>query len=340
MSVKIMNCDLHVTCDYLPSMDLDKDRYGRYVYEVRGGEIPRGMFNIIPVKPGISLSYTAYDKPSHQPVIGFEIGNSPVDFTFCLQGGCTQRYQRFKGRKNIFEFHPRPGMNVISFLPHIHGDMDFSSKENIVCVCLKVDPQLLFSYLEQQMHIVPKDLVTLFEKGERHHCFFTRQMTSLMQATAWQIIKPPYTGKLLDLFLESRALELLAQQISALIHPAAAMTYVPLNPTDLERIHAAKTILLKNIQDPPTIAGLARLSGINEFKLKRGFKQVFNTTIFGCLQEYRMQTAHTLLRNTPKNTSEVASEVGYVNVSHFINAYRKQFGITPGTFKKSLCRSA
>ena len=52
-----------------------------------------------------------------------------------------------------------------------------------------------------------------------------------------------------------------------------------------------------------------------------------------------MKTAHTLLRDTSKNISEVASEVGYANVSHFINAYRKQFGITPGTYKKTL-RSA
>jgi AraC-like DNA-binding protein len=154
-----------------------------------------------------------------------------------------------------------------------------------------------------------------------------------MQATAWQIINPPYTGKARELFLESRALELLAQQVTALTQAGPAS---PPNPADLKRIHAAKAILLKDIQEPPTIPRLARLAGINEFKLKQGFKQAFNTTIFGCLQQHRMKTAHTLLRDTSKNISEVASEVGYANVSHFINAYRKQFGITPGVFKKTI----
>ncbi|MFK5951871.1 MAG: AraC family transcriptional regulator [Desulfobacterium sp.] len=333
-----MSCTLHFTCDYLQSTDPNKDRYGRYVYEVKGKNVPKEMFNIIPVKPGLILSYCDHGNLPY-PSIDFEIGNAPVDFTFCLAGASTHRYQWFKGQKNIFEFTPRPGMNVISSLSHIYGDMDFSSKEKIVCVGLKIDPLLLFSYLEQQMNTVPEELAIHLDKGDRHHCLFTREMTPQMRATAWQIINPPYTGKTRELFLESRALELLAQQVTALTQGGPAQPPTPPTPADLKRIHAAKKILLKDIQAPPTIAKLARLSGINEFKLKRGFKQTFSTTIFGCLQQHRMKTAHDLLRDTSKNTSEVASEVGYANVSHFINAYRRQFGITPGSFKKSIRRA-
>lgn len=326
-----MNRVLNFKSDYLQPRDSDKNRYGKYVYELGGVDAPGELFKIIPVKPGLVLSYCTHaGRPC--PSIDFEIGSAPVDFTFCLAGSSTHRYHRFKGQKNIFEFTPRPGMNVISSLSHICGDMDFHSLEKIACVGLKIDPQLLFSYLEQQMDTVPKELAALFDKGDRHHCFLTRQMTPLMQATAWQIIHPPYSGKARELFFESRALELLAQQITALTQAVSS----PPPPADLKRIHGAKAILLKDIQEPPTIARLARLAGINEFKLKQGFKQAFNTTVFGCLQQHRMKTAHNLLRNTSKNISEVASEVGYTNVSHFINAYRKQFGITPGVFKKNL----
>ncbi|MCP4117171.1 MAG: helix-turn-helix transcriptional regulator [Desulfobacteraceae bacterium] len=333
-----MSPPLHFTCDYLPSPNPDKDRYGRYVYEVRGDNVPEEMFTVIPVKPGLILSYCRHGSLPC-PSIDFEIGNAPVDFTYCLAGASTHRYQRFKGRKTIFEFTPRPGMNVISSLSHITGDMDFPAQGKIACVGLKVDPHLLFSYLEQQMDTVPKELATRFDKGDRHHCLLTREMTPQMQATAWQIINPPYTGKARELFLESRALELLAQQVTLLTQGGPSPPPVPPTPADLERIHAAKKILLKDLQEPPTIPRLARLSGINEFKLKRGFKQAFNTTIFGCLQQHRMKTAHTLLQDSSKNISQVASEVGYANVSHFINAYRKQFGITPGYFKKSINRA-
>jgi hypothetical protein len=105
-------------------------------------------------------------------------------FDFCLAGTSTHRYHRLKGQKNIFEFTPRPGMNVISSLSDVCGDMDFHSQEKIACVGLKVDPQLLFSYLEQQMDTVPKELATLFDKGDSHHCFLTRQMTPQMPYVA------------------------------------------------------------------------------------------------------------------------------------------------------------
>ena len=209
-----MTRTLNFKSDYLPSKDPDKNRYGRYVYEFGGMDAPGGLFNIIPVKPGLVLSYSAHAGLPY-PSIDFEIGSSPVDFTFCLAGASTHRYHRFKGQKDIFEFTPRPGMNVISSLSDIYGDMDFQSPEKVACVGLKVDPQLLYSYLEQQMDTVPKELATLFDKGDSHHCFLTRQMTPQMQATAWQIINPPYTGKARELFYESRALELLAQQVTS-----------------------------------------------------------------------------------------------------------------------------
>lgn len=333
-----MSRALHFICDYLQSTDPNKDRYGKYVYEVKGGNVPKEMFNVIPVKPGLILSYCDYGNLPY-PSFDFEIGNAPVDFTFCLSGASTHRYQWFKGQKNILEISPQPGMNVISSLSHVYGDMDFSSEKKIVWVGLKIDPLLLLSYLEQQMDTVIEELVIRFDKGDHHNRLLVREMTPQMRATAWQIINPPYTGKTRELFLESRALELLAQQLTALTQGSPAKSPDLPTPADLKRIHTAKEILLKDIQEPPTIAKLARLSGINEFKLKRGFKQVFSTTIFGCLQQHRMKTAHCLLRDTSKNTSEVASEVGYANVSHFINAYRREFGITPGSFKKSIRRA-
>jgi len=97
---------LNFKSDYLPPKDPDKNRYGRYVYELGGMDAPGELFNIIPVKPGLVLSYSAHASLPY-PTIDFEIGSAPVDFTFCLAGTSTHRYHRFKGQKNIFEFTPQ-----------------------------------------------------------------------------------------------------------------------------------------------------------------------------------------------------------------------------------------
>jgi AraC-like DNA-binding protein len=39
---------------------------------------------------------------------------------------------------------------------------------------------------------------------------------------------------------------------------------------------------------------------INEYKLKRGFKELFGTTVFGFIHRHRMSTAKRLLPGTDK----------------------------------------
>jgi len=47
----------------------------------------------------------------------------------------------------------------------------------------------------------------------------------------------------------------------------------PLRLADIERIHEARDILISNMQNPPSLFNLARQVGLNDTKLKRGFRQ-------------------------------------------------------------------
>ncbi len=157
-----------------------------------------------------------------------------------------------------------------------------------------------------------------------------------MMATAMEIIRPPeFSGMTLDLFYESRALDLLSKQLNALTHPHFGSFSVGIGRGDMERLRHARHLLVADLKNPPTISALARQCGLNEFKLKKGFKQVFNTTIFSYLQRTKMETAWHLLQQGSCSVTQAASEVGYTNISHFSNAFRKQFFINPGTLKKA-----
>ncbi len=83
---------------------------------------------------------------------------------------------------------------------------------------------------------------------------------------------------------------------------------------------------------PITISSLARQVGVNESKLKRGFRQVFDSTVIQFLSAQRMIRARLLL-SQGMDVSETAFSVGYNSVSHFILCYRKTFGVTPGFHK-------
>ncbi|ANI89538.1 AraC family transcriptional regulator [Arachidicoccus ginsenosidimutans] len=95
------------------------------------------------------------------------------------------------------------------------------------------------------------------------------------------------------------------------------------------KIFHAKDVLLENIGEPMTIKALSRRVGINECYLKKGFKEVFGTTIFDFYQQQRMDHAKYLLYQKGLSVTDVANILGYSSISHFSSAFKKQTGIKP-----------
>jgi len=103
-------------------------------------------------------------------------------------------------------------------------------------------------------------------------------------------------------------------------------------PPDIDRIHAARDILIHNMETPPSLPELCRQTGLNEFKLKMGFRQVFGTSAFDLLRRHRMEKARLLLHGGRMNVNKTALAVGYSSAGYFAGAFKKQFGTTPGKY--------
>lgn len=104
-----------------------------------------------------------------------------------------------------------------------------------------------------------------------------------------------------------------------------------------EKIREAKTLIIKEMKDPPTLKDLAKAVGLNEYQLKAGFKNVYGTTVYQYLGEYKMRHARKLLDTGDYQVAEVGYQIGYNNSSHFIAAFKKKYGLTPKkylTFKQ------
>ncbi|MDZ7897534.1 MAG: AraC family transcriptional regulator [Arcicella sp.] len=69
--------------------------------------------------------------------------------------------------------------------------------------------------------------------------------------------------------------------------------------------------------------------GTNQCYLKKGFKEVFEQTIFEFIRENRMIKARHLLQSTNPNITEIAYNVGYSSLSSFSQSYKNYFGISP-----------
>ncbi|RAJ35604.1 helix-turn-helix domain-containing protein [Pedobacter cryoconitis] len=104
------------------------------------------------------------------------------------------------------------------------------------------------------------------------------------------------------------------------------------SPYEIDCIHYAREYLTKNIHTPPSLAELAKIAGINEFKLKNGFKELFDTTVFGYLSEVKLTEAKEQLLSGLA-IKVISENMGYSSVQHFSTAFSKKFGISPGKVK-------
>lgn len=140
-----------------------------------------------------------------------------------------------------------------------------------------------------------------------------------------------FSGSLQQLYLETKAAELFLLQIQALKN--IPVIHTKLRPSDIECLHEARLYIEKNYHTPCTIIDLAKIVGINQTKLKSGFKELFGTTVFGYVKDLQMEKARQLLLGEKLYVSEVADQIGYKHPQHFAAAFKRKFGILPSELK-------
>lgn len=165
-------------------------------------------------------------------------------------------------------------------------------------------------------------------KKEAHAGAEGSEITFAMHQCIREIMDCRFAGGLKLLFLQAKCIELLTLQ-AVDFEKSASPKKILTSAYDKDCIMYAREYLQQHITAPPTLAELAAIAGTNTFKLKNGFKELFNNTVFGYLSEVRLEQARELLKaGIP--IKEVADRTGYSSVQHFSTAFRKKFSITPG----------
>ena len=153
-------------------------------------------------------------------------------------------------------------------------------------------------------------------------------ITTAMDKCISDILFCPFRQDMKKIYLRSKAIELLvlfAHTVDEKKEAGPRMT----TPAETEKLHFAREWLIQNYANPNSLAGLSKISGLNEFKLKQGFRSLFNSSAIDFLINYRLEKAHELLLNTRKTISEVAYETGYTSPAYFGKAFKKKYGYSP-----------
>lgn len=233
------------------------------------------------------------------------------------------------------EYVEQGGQNYLFYLPNIEEIEQQFAGDRLQRVRIEIDLNFLRMFVTQ-LDFIPKILRPLVDCGAapRFHRA-VGQVTPAMRIAIQQVWQTPYQGMIGRMFLEAKALELLALQLSQLIESEPKqLPNFNLQRADIDRIHQARHILQQSAVNPPSVMDLAQQVGLEHMKLKRGFRQIFGTTPFGYLRDYRLEQARLLLLDGKLSVAAVANAIGYSHIGHFSSAFQQKYGITPGKCRR------
>lgn len=218
-----------------------------------------------------------------------------------------QRYHQLYVPENDYLLHFDRAFN------NVHIEIDREYYVNLLCTS------------EQWSCDLRKKLVDneIFYPGEY-------AITPDMLNTIHEIFNSPLSGSLKRLLIEAKVHELVALQLSNLSEKTASGK----NPSpQRDLFYDIHDYLADNFLQEHSLKEIARNFGINEFTLKKGFRENFNTTVFEFLLSKRLEHAQQLLLNADLTIQEISSVVGYKYPNHFSTAFKKKFGINPSLLK-------
>ena len=105
----------------------------------------------------------------------------------------------------------------------------------------------------------------------------------------------------------------------------------------LQKSRSEKRNVRRLLQKPShlklNIADLARLSGRSLSSFNRDFRATYNMPPKQWLKKRRLSYAEKLLRRKDLTITEIAFDIGYENVSHFIKSFKDTYGMTPKQYQ-------
>ena len=128
----------------------------------------------------------------------------------------------------------------------------------------------------------------------------------------------------------------------ALSHGELTATCLPTccEPSLTRAVRAAIGHLTQHYAEPVTLDDLSSVTKLNAYQLIRAFRRELGTTPHAWLIGYRVKIGTALLR-AGESIATVASEVGFVDQTHFTRHFKRVHGETPARFlvARGCCKS-
>jgi len=250
----------------------------------------------------------------------YNISKDYIQFHFCLKGT-----SKFLFNQGSYVFNVENENSILLYNPNkeLPIDLLLDSNSQVLSILISIKKfHSLFSDESDQISFLNNDNI-----GNK--LYKEKQIGPMIAIILNQMYQKSLNLSMYKLYLRGKIFELMSLYFSKDKEMDIEQCPFLADDNNIKKIKKAKEIIISRMIEPPTLVQLSKEVDISLKKLKQGFKQVYGTSVFSFLIDYKMQVSKRLLSSGEYNVNEVALKVGYSTATHFINAFKKKFGTTP-----------
>ncbi|AXH13133.1 helix-turn-helix domain-containing protein [Halarcobacter bivalviorum] len=236
---------------------------------------------------------------------------------------------KYFDKSNKSALNVRKNSVITKYVNKYDSVMNFDKNSKSSNLCLILRDEFLEKYFlnkienrDELFSNYENNISTDFEKR-----FENYKVVSL----AKELYNSPFEGELNDLYTQSKVFELIYEELTTIVNEHNNLCTCgcsKINHEDRIALYKAKE-LIEKADAFYTLEQLCKKVAINEFKLKLGFKELFDTTPGALVLKTRMDKAKILLSSGEYNIAEVSNLVGYKYQQSFSTAFFRHYGVLP-----------
>lgn len=240
-----------------------------------------------------------------------------------VEKGLLISFQNMFNTEETASERTRTNQPYVHLIPtHLESEVFFPKDVHIQQITILVELEYLKRFIGKDQEEL--DYLLDVEKTFWIEEFMSPEMTALVNELA--NLSPD--SLLSQAYYRLKALELIYLLFRNLLNREKTMHH-DLSNAEIDAVYVVRNALEASLEKPVSNEELVKLSGMNELKLRKIFKQVFGKGIYEYYNHLRMQEAARLLKQKQLSVSEVGYRLGFSNLSYFGRLFEKHYGLKP-----------
>jgi len=263
---------------------------------------------------------------SSPKTVNFEINEESVVMNFIYSSNVETQIDQLESEK-----YSKENTHNIFYTSDFKASFKIPASTPTNYLSIILSKEFYYNIINEDWQLHEKFSKKILQKQSSYLTIKYLPFTPAIQWVTHEIKSCTRQGVLKRIYIESKIKELLIHQLESLIIKPLATDKI--DEEHYNKLLEAKKILDNDYRNTPTLPELSRLISLNEFKLKKGFKTCFGTTVKSYIIKLRMEHAKELFLNKKATVTEAAYKCGYKDVSHFSAAFKSYYGFSPKKFK-------